>query len=60
MATLLISFGLVLLAVLFMAVGVVFGRKPLSGGCGEDGAQKDDCAGCEKYGKKNPSPCPKG
>jgi hypothetical protein len=57
MATLLITFGVILLAVLFMAVGVVFGRKPLSGGCCDKGDGKTDCAVCEKQGE-NGSPCP--
>jgi hypothetical protein len=57
MATLLITFGLILAVVLFMAVGVMFGRKPLSGGCCDSETPNPDCAVCEKQGK-NGSPCP--
>ena len=41
MATFLLSFVVIVLAVLGMAVGVLVGRRPLGDGCG--GA---DCAGC--------------
>jgi hypothetical protein len=46
MATFLLSFVVIVLAVLGMAVGVLAGWRPLGGGCG--GA---DCAGC---GRKHP------
>ncbi|MDR1278834.1 MAG: hypothetical protein LBK02_08790 [Treponema sp.] len=58
MATLLITFGVILVVVGLMSVGVIFGRKPISGGSCCDKAGPDaGCAGCEKNGKNGP-PCP--
>jgi hypothetical protein len=49
LTTLLISFGIILFVVLIMAVGVIFGRRPLAGGCCDDKERKADCAGCVKH-----------
>jgi hypothetical protein len=59
MATVLVSFGLILCVVLIMSVGVLFGRKPLSGGsCGNGEDRKPECAECEKYGQNGQVRCP--
>ena len=34
MSTLLLTFGVMLVVVTAMAVGVIFGRRPISGSCG--------------------------
>ncbi len=46
MAIFLLSFLVVGLAVLGMAVGVLAGRRPIKGGCG--GADCPDCAGTRR------------
>jgi hypothetical protein len=58
MVTVFITFGLILFVVFIMSIGVIFGRKPISGGsCGGCEGLKDDCAaGCEKYEKNGPPP----
>ncbi|MDR1238839.1 MAG: hypothetical protein LBK27_01875 [Treponema sp.] len=57
LATVLISFGIVLVVVLGMSIGVLLGRKPLSeGGCCDGSGTKAECAGCEKYDKNGPPP----
>ncbi|MCA6062362.1 (Na+)-NQR maturation NqrM [Thalassolituus marinus] len=61
MSTLLVAFGVMLTVVTIMAVGVIFGRKPISGSCGGMSAigmesACDVCGGdkkkCEKESKK--------
>ena len=53
MSVFVVTFGVILLAVLAMAIGVIAGRKPIGGSCGGLGAVGLDCeAGCAK-------PCPK-
>lgn len=42
MATLLITAGFMLIVVAAMAVGVILGRKPISGSCGGVGAALND------------------
>lgn len=47
-----ISFGVFFLVAIFMAVGVMMGRKPISGSCGGLGAKqgedgKTSCSLCE-------------
>ncbi|MDR2258382.1 MAG: hypothetical protein LBE14_04440 [Treponema sp.] len=53
MVTLLITFGLILFVVCIMSIGVIAGRKPISGGgCGGCESLKNDCAaGCKKFEK---------
>lgn len=47
------TFGVVIIVVLAMAVGVMAGRKPIGGSCGGLGAVGLECeSGCSK-------PCPK-
>lgn len=49
METFLVTFGVIALLVLLMAVGVLFGRKPIAGSCGGYTALEVDCAaGCKK------------
>lgn len=44
----LITFGVIVLLVLLMAVGVLFGRKPIAGSCGGYKAIDVECAaGCK-------------
>lgn len=45
----LVTFGVIVLLVLLMAVGVLFGRKPIAGSCGGYKALDIECAaGCKK------------
>ncbi|MDD2885742.1 MAG: (Na+)-NQR maturation NqrM [Dechloromonas sp.] len=46
----LVTFGIIVVIVLVMAVGVMFGRKPIAGSCGGYKAIDADCA----FGCKNP------
>ncbi len=46
----LVTFGIIVVIVLVMAVGVIFGRKPIAGSCGGYKAIDADCA----FGCKNP------
>lgn len=44
----LITFGIIALLVLLMAIGVIFGRKPIAGSCGGYKAIDVECAaGCK-------------
>ncbi len=44
----LVTFGIIVLLVLLMAVGVIFGRKPIAGSCGGYKAIDAECAaGCK-------------
>jgi hypothetical protein len=44
----LVTFGIIVLLVLLMAVGVIFGRKPIAGSCGGYKALEVECAaGCK-------------
>ena len=44
----LVTFGIIVLLVLIMAVGVMFGRKPIAGSCGGYKALDAECAaGCK-------------
>ena len=48
MEILLVTFGIIVLLVLLMAVGVIFGRKPIAGSCGGYKALDIECAaGCK-------------
>jgi hypothetical protein len=56
MVTVIITFGIILFVVFIMSIGLILGRKPISGGSCCDGARQNaECAGCEKYEK---SGCP--
>ena len=49
MATFLLSLAVVLLSVLGLALGVLFGRAPLAGSCGGISCIRGtDCAGCPR------------
>ena len=49
METFLLAFGLVLLSVLGLALGVIFGRAPLKGSCGGIACATGlSCRGCRK------------
>ena len=61
MTMFMVAFGVMLLIIAAMAVGVIFGRKPISGSCGGMAAigmdsARDVCGGdkarCEKESKK--------
>lgn len=53
MNTFLVTLVVVVVVVAAMAIGVIFGRKPIGGSCGGLGALGLECeGGCEK-------PCPK-
>lgn len=53
MSIYIVTFLIMILAVLAMAVGVLAGRKPIAGSCGGLGKFNVECvAGCDK-------PCPK-
>lgn len=44
----LVTFGIIVLLVLLMAIGVIFGRKPIAGSCGGYKAIDVECAaGCK-------------
>jgi uncharacterized protein len=44
----LVTFGVIVLLVLLMAIGVIFGRKPIAGSCGGYKALEVECAaGCK-------------
>lgn len=44
----LVTFGIIVLLVLLMAIGVIFGRKPITGSCGGYKAIDVECAaGCK-------------
>lgn len=48
MNTFLITFGVIAVLVLLMAIGVIFGRKPIAGSCGGYKALDAACAaGCK-------------
>jgi hypothetical protein len=52
MVTMSITFGLILLVVFMMSIGVILGRKPISGGsCCDSQSLKAECAGCKKHEK---------
>jgi hypothetical protein len=56
MSTILLTFLILLILLLGMSVGVIFGRKPIAGSCG--GLQGlDPDRDCELCGG-NPSKCP--
>ncbi|MEM1230483.1 MAG: (Na+)-NQR maturation NqrM [Pseudomonadota bacterium] len=55
MTTIFLAFGIMLVLVAAMAVGVMFGRKPISGSCGGLGQLGID-AECEICGG-NPARC---
>lgn len=48
MEMILVTFAIIALLVLLMAVGVIFGRKPIAGSCGGYKALDVECAaGCK-------------
>lgn len=51
--TFLLALGLVLLLIAGMSIGVIFGRKPISGSCGGVGAQLG--GGCSVCGRESGS-----
>jgi hypothetical protein len=66
MTTLLMTFGLILLAMALLSAGLIFGGKPMRGGsCCDKADPEKGCAGCEKRGDagrrssgKQPDPAP--
>lgn len=53
MTTFLVTLGVILLLVLLMSIGVIFGRKPIAGSCGGYNTLDIECAaGCKKPCKK--------
>lgn len=53
MITFLVTLGIILLLVLIMAIGVIFGRKPIAGSCGGYNSLEIECAaGCKRPCKK--------
>ena len=49
MGTFLLAFGLILVSLAGLGVGVMFGRPPLKGSCGGLACAKGiSCAGCRK------------
>lgn len=52
MATLSLTFLILLLAILGLAVGVIFGRRPLKGSCGGLACAGLDCATCPNRDRK--------
>jgi len=49
MEVFLLAFGIITSLVLFMAIGALFGRKPIAGSCGGYKALNAECAiGCKK------------
>ena len=53
MNTFLITLLVVGLVILAMAIGVLFGRKPIAGSCGGLGAMGQDCEfGCKPCSKR--------
>lgn len=49
MSTFLLTLLVITLVIAAMAVGVIFGRKPIAGSCGGLGAQGEACEfGCRK------------
>ena len=50
MTVLLLSFLIILVAVLGMSLGVILGRRPIQGSCGGMGTQCGTCSrGCRKH-----------
>ncbi|MDR1889455.1 MAG: (Na+)-NQR maturation NqrM [Zoogloeaceae bacterium] len=48
MTTFFVTFGVIVFLVLIMAIGVMFGRKPIQGSCGGYDALGAECAiGCK-------------
>jgi hypothetical protein len=53
MSTFFVTFGIILFLVLIMAIGVLFGRKPIQGSCGGYENLHMECAiGCKTPCKK--------
>lgn len=51
MTVLLLSFAIMLLAVLGLSLGVLLGRRPIQGSCGGIGGRCDTCSrGCSTQG----------
>jgi len=49
MSTFLVTFGIIVFLVLIMAIGVMFGRKPIAGSCGGYKVLDVECAaGCKE------------
>lgn len=53
--TFLLALGLVLLLIAGMSIGVIFGRKPISGSCGGVGNQIGGGSGCSVCGRESGS-----
>lgn len=51
--TFVMALGLVLLLIAGMSIGVIFGRKPISGSCGGVGNQIGGGSGCSVCGRSS-------
>ena len=53
MQTILVAIGLLVLAMLGLGIGLIFGRPPLQRSCGGEACLKQ-CAGCDRLKQEHP------